>query len=256
MTKAAIGAADDIVREALDAFAECEERDRENFAAGEDDVRFARLEEQWPPAIRAQRLRDGRPCLTVNKLPTFIRQVVNDARQNKPGIKVQPQDSNADPETAEIITGLIRNIEATSDAEVAYDTAVECATTNGFGYFRVNLAYANDDNWDQDIVIERVSDPFSIHGDPYATGADSADWNLAFATETLPKKVFEARFPDAAPIDWTGRDESPAGWREGHSVRVEERMDSLLDQFRDLNAAIRWMRDPAPDALISTRRKD
>jgi hypothetical protein len=152
---------DDEVREALEAFAECEERDRDNFNAGQDDIRFARLEEQWPAAIRAQRIREGRPCFTINKLPSFIRQVVNDARQNKPAIKVQPQDSGADPQTADLISGLIRNIETTSDAEVAYDTAVECATTNGFGYFRVNLRYANDDNWEQDIVIERVADPFT-----------------------------------------------------------------------------------------------
>src|ERR1700744_4211635 len=82
---------DDEVREALEAFAECEERDRDNFNAGQDDIRFARLEKQWPEGIRAQRAREGRPCLTINKLPSFIRQVVNDSRQNKPAIKVQPQ---------------------------------------------------------------------------------------------------------------------------------------------------------------------
>jgi hypothetical protein len=37
-------------------------------------------------------------------------------------------------------------------------------------------------------------------------------------------------------------------------ARIEERMDSLIDQFRDLNAAIRWMRDPASDALTHPRR--
>ena len=30
--------------------------------------------------MQAQRARDRRPCLTINKLPSFIRQVVNDAR--------------------------------------------------------------------------------------------------------------------------------------------------------------------------------
>jgi hypothetical protein len=37
---------------------------------------------------------------------------------------------------------------------------------------------------------------------------------------------------------------------------VTERMDSLIEQFRDLNAAIRWMRDPAPDTAPNLRRKD
>lgn len=29
-------------------------------------------------------------------------------------------------------------------------------------------------------------------------------------------------------------------------ARIQERQDSLLDQFKDLNASIRWMRSPAP----------
>lgn len=37
---------------------------------------------------------------------------------------------------------------------------------------------------------------------------------------------------------------------------ITERMDSLIEQFRDLNAAIRWMRNPAPDTLLSPRRKE
>jgi hypothetical protein len=34
-----------------------------------------------------------------------------------------------------------------------------------------------------------------------------------------------------------------------HQVtRMETRLDLLLEQFRDLNASIRWMRDPAADS--------
>jgi hypothetical protein len=213
----------DILARALADFAECEERERENRAAAEDDIRFARLEEQWPEGVRRQRLAESRPCLVVNKLPTFIRQVVNDSRLNKPSIKVQPQDSVADPATADVISGLIRNIELSSDAEIAYDTAVECAATSGVGYFRINLAYARDDNWDQDIIIERIANPFTVYGDPHSTAADSSDWNVAFVTEMMPKRAFEAAFPDAEPIDWTGKDEDcPSGWREGETVRVAE----------------------------------
>lgn len=213
----------DILARALADFAECEERERENRREAEDDIRFARLEEQWPEGVRRQRLAESRPCLVVNKLPTFIRQVVNDSRLNKPSIKVQPQDSVADPQTAEIISGLIRNIELSSDAEIAYDTAVECAATSGVGYFRVNLAYARDDNWDQDIVIERIANPFTVYGDPHSTAADSSDWNRAFVTEMMPKRVFEASFPDADPVDWSGKDEEcPNGWREGETIRVAE----------------------------------
>src|SRR5215470_19022848 len=107
----------DLLKDAKEAFALAEERERDNRADALDDLRFARLAEQWPENIRRARERDGRPCLTINKLPAFIRQVVNDARQNKPSIKVHAADSQADPATAEIYNGLIRNIEVTSKAD-------------------------------------------------------------------------------------------------------------------------------------------
>ena len=158
---------DDILDEARDLFRQCEEREADNRDEALDDLEFARLARQWRPEDEEQRAAEGRPCLTINRMPAFIRQVVNDSRLNKPSIKVQPQDSVADPETAEVISGLIRNIELSSDAEIAYDTAVECAATSGVGYFRVNLAYARDDNWDQDIVMERIANPFTVYGDPH-----------------------------------------------------------------------------------------
>jgi hypothetical protein len=91
---------DDILAEARDAFKECEEAESENREAALDDLKFGRLGEQWPEEIRKQREKDGRPCLTIPRLNAFVRQVVNDARQNKPSIKVHPVDSGADKETA------------------------------------------------------------------------------------------------------------------------------------------------------------
>lgn len=194
----------------------------DNHKEAEDDVRFARLEEQWPDSVRRQRELDQRPCLTFNKMPTFIRQVVNDARQNKPAVKVHPQDSNADPRTADIIAGLIRNIETTSDADVAYDTAIEHAVGQGFGFWRINTRYTCDDVFDQDIVVERVANPFTVLGDPNSTQADSSDWNVAFITTSLSKEEFEREYPDAEKVDWEADFKECPDWIDGENVVVAE----------------------------------
>ena len=162
-TKAVTGSQDDILTEARDAYERCREWWSDNQKEAKDDLQFARLGKQWPEAVRRQRELELRPCEDFNKMPAFIRQVVNDARQNKPSIKVHPQDSNADPRTAEIINGLIRNIETSSDADVAYDTAIEHAVGQGFGYWRINTRYTCDDAFDQDIVIERIANPFTVY---------------------------------------------------------------------------------------------
>jgi hypothetical protein len=193
---------DDLLKEAKDAFQEVEECEHDNRSDALDDLRFARLGEQWPANIVKQRQSEGRPCLTINRMPAFIRQVVNDSRQNKPSIKVHPVDSGADKETADVLNGLIRNIEYSSSADVAYDTATECAIGMGFGYFRIGLDYAHADTFDMDISIDRVSNPFSVYRDPMSTAADSSDWNSAFVVEMMAKKEFEKKYKGAAKVDW------------------------------------------------------
>jgi hypothetical protein len=215
---------DEIIREAREAFDRAADAEAENRRDALDDLRFARLGEQWPEKIRRERDLDGRPTLTINRLPAFIRQVVNDARQNKPGMVVHPVDDGADPETAEVLNGLIRHIERSSDAEVAYDTALDFAVTGGFGYFRINTRYASDDTFDQDLVIERVANPFSIYGDPDGTAADSSDWNCAFVVDKLPKAAFEARWKGAEAVDWSADAYASLSnpWLEGEQVMVAE----------------------------------
>lgn len=214
---------DAILEEARELFAVCQERDRENRAAFKEDVEFARLEIQWDPQLVKKREKEGRPCLTTNKLGAFIRQVVNDARQNKPGIVTHPVDGDADPETAEVMNGLIRNIEQSSNADVAYDTSLDDAVSGGFGYFRINTQYSCEDTFDQDLVIEPIYNALSVYGDPYSTAADSSDWNGAFIIDTLSKKAFEKEYGvKDDPIDWTAYDSIGAPWIEGDEVMIAE----------------------------------
>jgi hypothetical protein len=217
------GEIDDLLQEAKEAFKLCEDAEDDNRREALDDIKFARLEEQWPATILKKRQDEGRPCLTLNQLPAFIRQVVNDARQNRPAIKVHPVDSQSDPETAEIINGLIRAIEVQSKADIAYDTAVEFAVTMGFGYLRVNTRYADDDTFDLDLCIDRVANPFSVYGDPMATSADGSDWNVAFVTDKITKDAFERKWKGAQAVDWSDdyRDVAQP-WLETETVMVAE----------------------------------
>lgn len=249
----------DLLKDALEAFDKAAEHDDHNRKAFEDDIDFALLENQWPERVRRDREIEGRPCLTVNKLAAMGRQIVNDARRNKPGITVHPVDSDGDPETAEIINGLIRNIEQSSNSEVAYDTALEHAVFGGFGYFRINTRYATDDTFDQDIVIERISNPLSVYPDCYATGADSADWNWCFVTDSLSKAQFKRQYPGAEQVDWQGeawRDLS-SPWMDGDFVQVAEywvrdkikRTILLLSDQMVVEAEVYEANKPAFDAI-------
>lgn len=188
--------------EALERFELCNSADAQNREDQRDDIKFVKMREQWPEAVLKHRTEAGRPCLVVDQLGSVCRQVVNDARLNKPSIKVKPVDSKADPKTAEILSGLIRNIEYSSNADVAYDTALDYAVTSGRGYFRVNAEYASDDTFDQDLIIHRISDPLSVFPDPYGSQADSSDWNFCFIVDSITEDDYERKYKGKDVVNW------------------------------------------------------
>lgn len=243
----------DILKEALDTFPLCEDNENQNRKDFREDIKFARLSQQWPADVEAQRQMEGRPCLTVNRVAPVIRQVVNDARLNRPAITARPVDNKADKETAEVITGLIRNIEQSSDADTAYDTAIDNAVSGGFGYFRINLDYATEidqnapldelgqDAFMKDIVFERIINPLSVYGDPASTAATSEDWNVAFVIEDMPRSRFRKKYPKASLDGFHGSDNSQQNqWISDKTVRVAEY----------------WKRDKTEKQIVAVEQPD
>lgn len=214
-----------ILDEAQARFTLAEEAESEIRKLALEDLNF-RAGKQWPDNIEQDRNRDGRPCLVINRLPQFVQQVTNDQRQNRPAIKVHPVDSTADVETAKIIQGLIKHIEYNSNAEVAYDTAFESAAIGGFGYWRLITDFVDANSFDQEILIKRIRNPFSVFFDPYASEPDGSDASWAFIIDDLPPDEYKLRYPDSelaqAGADWAGIGNNLPGWVKSDSVRIAE----------------------------------
>lgn len=209
-----------------------------------DDLNFANGD-QWPEDLQKDREADGRPCLTINKVAVFGDQVIGDIRQNEPSIKVKPVDSGSDPDVAEILTGLIRNIEVQSNAEVAYDTAGESAVWCGKGTFRIVTEYADDDSFEQDIRIKRVKNPFTVYWDPAAQEFDKSDARYCYITERIPREEFTRQYPDAAIMDHAGGKDQSARWGGDKSVRVAEYFKRVEEK-----KTLYLLRDPATGAEV------
>jgi len=212
-----------IIKEALERFKESDDATDFSRQAAHEDMTFSRLADQWPEAIRKAREEEGRPCLTINKLPAFIRQVVNDARQNKPAITVHPVDNGADEDTAGVINGLVRSIERRSNADVAYDTAIDQAASGGFGFFQIGIDYTHADSFDLEARIERIANPLMVHWDPSSTEFDASDWDYAFVSDFMSEEEFESAYPGKAKISWEGdtRDQA-ALWSQDEKIRVAD----------------------------------
>ncbi len=179
---------------------------------------------QWPEGIRTERETDKRPVLTVNKLQKTLRRIRGDHMMNRSRIKVLPVDDKADVNTAELYNGLIREIEYLSSAEVAYDTAYNHALSASVGFYRLITKYADDDSFNQEIQIKRVTNPISVHFDPYAVEFNLEDARYCFVEELLDKKEFKRSYPKATEtsFDSTSIGTLFGDWMQGDRVRVAE----------------------------------
>lgn len=221
---------EDFLRDCREKFERAESFDRDNRLMAEDDLHFIAPTDyagHWPRKIKEERERQGRPVLTINRMPQFVMQVANDMRINRTAIKVAPVDDGSDPKLAEVMAGIIRNIERNSDAIHVYSEAGTSAASCGMGHFRICLEYASDDTFDRDIRIRGISNPFAVLWDPGAVEYTREDAQWCFVYQEIPLEDFQAEYPDAKDEDFGWGDTltntlQAKGWYTGNTVRIAE----------------------------------
>jgi hypothetical protein len=196
--------------------------DADNRALALVDLKF-RYGEQWPQYAIASRGLE-RPQLTINEMDSYIRQVTNSQRQQRPRMKVHPVDDYADVKTAKVISGLLRHIEVNSDADNAYDTAFDFAATMGFGYWRIDSDYIREDSFDQDIFINSINNPFSVYFDPISRLPDGSDAEKCLITDLIPKAQFKKLYAGAQFDNFgeRGTGDSDPEWMTQNEIRIAE----------------------------------
>ena len=197
----------DILQEAKDRFslvvsAESEQRKREL-----EDLEFD-AGNQWPDEVKAARggqVVDGvpipaRPMLTINKLDQPIQLIINQQKNAKLGIEVRPDSEDASDDTAEVLQGLIRHIEVQSRADLARSWAFERAVKCGRGFYRILKTFADESGqeFDQELVIERILNQGAVYLDPYAQQPDWSDGEWAIISTMIPADRYKKEFPESS----------------------------------------------------------
>ena len=212
------------IGEAKDFLRLCNDSDSNNRAEALDDVRFA-AGDQWPVDVQNSRVLETRPCLTINKVDAYIRQICNQQRQQRPRIKVHGMNNESDAKVAEILTGICRHIENQSDADDAYDHAFEYAVKMGWGYWRITTDYVREDSFDQEIYIKPVENPFTVYFDPNSVLPDGSDAERVLITTVISKNVFKTMYPDAEVdqgFSSRGTGDTESEWVTKEDIRIAE----------------------------------
>lgn len=221
------------IRENYDYFTEVWEPVRRE---AKKDMRY-RAGDPWEPNEREFRVKNDRPVMTWDELSPYINQLVNDPRQNKRAIKINPKGSGATEQTALLRENTIRDIQYNSRAQSAFTTAFQGAAERSYGYFGVNQRLvasnltdmqvkqlAEEDPgklFEQELYIYRIPNPDSVLFNPNYKEQDCSDSMECFVEDKLSRAKFKRDFPNAKYLDWSGEySEMAPGWNHEKEVRV------------------------------------
>ena len=177
-------------------FDEAIEADSDNRIAAMDDIRFT-YGEQWDPAVLAKRKRARKPALTINRLPAYVAQVVNNRLLNETEIRIAP-DRDGTKEIAEVRQGLIKAIFKNSHSDFARDEAMKYQVIAGQGAFQLCLDYNSDEVFYQDAKIEPIANPFAAVFDPLAIMPCAGDARWGWVVDDMDLRTFKVRYPWAS----------------------------------------------------------
>ena len=211
----------DLHRTAMVRFDHAWTFDERNRQEAEGDLEFLTGEGQWEDKDRRDREKNGQPCLTINRMPQFVRQVTGDIRKANPAAKVGPGDGAASKEIADVYQGIIRDIEQACDATSVYENAAQSAAACGIGNFRILTEYAAPDTFDQVLKVKWIPNPFAVYWDPLSRDPSRKDAKFCFVCDWMSRKDFEAKYPGKSDTSFGGRNEG-GRWFNGDNIRVSE----------------------------------
>ena len=229
----------EILYEARERFRRINDWESEFRSSFIDDTKFVHGDAdnhwQWPDTLYSDRDAAQRPSLTINKTRQHALQVINDAKQNKPQIRITPVSDEATKASADVYEGVIRHIEYASNAQVAYDQATETQVHGGIGWWRVVTEYEDDRSFNLVCKIQRVRDALSVWMDPDIQEVDGSDANFAFIVDDVPRDQFGAKYPeyrDRIPQGTWAGNPIAGGWLSQDHVRVAEYFRKSLAEDR------------------------
>lgn len=212
-----------VVTEARKRFDLAQDAYSKNRSLAIDDTRFVMGDSdnmyQWPDDISNGRSADKKICLTVNLTAQHCNQIINETRRARPACRVMPADDYADKKTAEILAGLIRNIQVSSNADDAHDLAFEHSVYGGEGFWRVITEYETPSSFDQVIKIKQCPNPQLVFVDQNCKEIDKSDAEWGFIFEDISKETFKREHPEIDPTSWAI---DKSGWIAEDTFRQAE----------------------------------
>ena len=186
-----------VVRRAHLRFIKCKRWEAEARNRWLADLKFANGDAynnfQWPDAI--YQARGDRPALTVNEVRQHNLHIINEAKQNKAGVKYRPVGDGASFDAAEVFEGIYRHIASISNAQMAQGEAISFEVQAGLGFTVIDSDYVDQKSFDQEVRIKGCSNPLGVFLDCDAQEIDGSDARYGFIFADRPRDEMETKYP-------------------------------------------------------------
>ena len=151
---------------------------------------------QWEPYW--WNANQNKPRYTFDMTCPIVDQVAGEIEQADFDIRVSPAGGDATKDVALTYDGIIRNLENISNAKDVYTSAARGMITTGYDGWRIVQKYADDNSFDQDLMIEKIHNfTDRVWFDPAAEQQDKSDARYCFVLHPVAKDEFDKRWPES-----------------------------------------------------------
>lgn len=163
------------------------------------DQRTFMLNTMWDDKIKRAMAR--RYLGEFDQITPILDQITGEMTNSEFAIQVSPAGGGATEATAETYAGLIRNIENISNADQIYSAVGETMVMCGIDGFEIKQKFLDANTFDQDLVMEPVSDWYkSVWFDVASIKQDKSDAMWGVKLQELPMANYLKQFPDGSKV--------------------------------------------------------
>jgi len=180
--------------------ANCQSADCDNREMLRESMLFINKRDgMWDPYAIAQNKDAEKPRYTFDMVNPIVDQVASEIEQSDFDVRISPAGGKATKDIAMTYDGIIRNIEAMSNASTVYSQAARGMIVGGMDGWRIVQKFIDDNSFDQDLAIEKIGNFVDrVWFDPSAELQDKSDSRYAFCLHPMAIDEYEARWPNGS----------------------------------------------------------
>ncbi len=156
---------------------------------------------QWEESVARSLDSQKRPRYTFDQANPVVENIMTDIEDMDFGSVVKPSGGEATKELAKTYEGMIRGIEAESNATEVYRNACRRIVRRGFDAWIVRAKFKDEWSFEQDLTVDAIPNAINrVWTSNTSTKPDSSDSDVAYVLTSSSPEAYKEQFPDGSGV--------------------------------------------------------